>query len=108
MFEELHEPEYMSGDPNKPHDCGWYVSIKDHFSMFYTLHTDGEFKWYHDSPETAYFATEALAHKAAANYYNIHGQFYPYTGAWGAARDKETEDASKLADVNESQVMVFE
>lgn len=106
MFEELCEPAYMTGDPNKADDYGWYVSIKDNFSMFYTLHTDGEFKWYHDSSETAYFASEVAAHNAAANYYNLHGQFYPYTGAWSAARDKE-KDLVKHIDVNESQVMVF-
>ena len=108
MFEELCEPKYMTGDPQKPYDSGWCIGVKDHFSLFYTLHTDGKFKWYHDSHTTAFYATEVRAHRAAANYYNIHGQFYPYTGAWSAARDKETEDASKLADVNESQVMVFE
>ena len=104
MFEKLCEPAYMTGDPNKPDDCGWYVSIKDHFSMFYTLHTDGEFKWYHDSSETAYFSTETLAHETAANYYNEHGLVYPYTGAWAAASIKEN---NILTNDIESQVMVF-
>ena len=103
MFEELHEPEYMSGDPNKPHDCGWFVRIEGG-SMFHTLHTDGEFKWYHDSDTTAYFSTEVEAHETAANYYNEHGLVYPYTGAWAAARDKEN---NILTNANESQTMVF-
>ena len=104
MFEELHKPEYIDGNPNEPSDFGWAVCIKSHFSRFYTLHTDGEFKWYHDSDITAYFPTEVAAHETAANYYNEHGLVYPYTGAWAAARDKEN---NILTNANESQTMVF-
>ena len=104
MFIELNEPEYMSGDPKKSNDCGWVVRTTDG-SMFYTLHTDGEFKWYHDSNETAYYLTEEEAHMAANHYYFLHSREYPYTVQWTTIR--AMKDGGKMLGMVESQIMRF-
>ena len=104
MFEELNAPEYMNGDANKPHDCGWYVRIKGE-SMFHSLHTDGELKWFHNSQETAFYPTEEDAHAAANYYYFLHLKEYPYTVQW--AMLGAMKDGGKMLGMVESQTMRF-
>lgn len=81
-FRHLEAPEYReyfnhSGTTIR----GWINTVKGE-SEYYSLHTDGELCWYHDSTETALFDSELHALDEAFNYYLAHGEFYPYHTIW--------------------------
>lgn len=105
-FEQLKVPaykEYANDDTND--DKGWSVDVAD-VGEFYSLHTDGNLCWYHDSPDTSLFDSELLAFDAAFNYYSSAGKLFPYSARWqdAVARNNGLMPLSTIA---QSRVMEF-